>query len=256
MEQKTNQSLFTITQSLNDIFDRIEDAGGEITPEIEQELEIKQDELESKCASYISAIRYMESNIEACKKEKQRIDSIKKRDENRIQTMKSNLKNAAIMFGNATKTGGYKLKAGLSSITVSRSTATVIDNDMIEFILSYLQEFVIEYFHTQSVEDYSNDSDIINKFTEKLNEYISENTPEGEEPISFSEDDLSYLTVRYTSSQMQFTEIIKNAPLMASLSCFGSIENETTATSMKEAIKDYGELPFAKRSEDFNIRIG
>ena len=71
MEQKTNQSLFVITQSLNDIFDRIEDAGGEITPEIEQELAIRQDELESKCASYISAIRYMESNIEACKKEKQ-----------------------------------------------------------------------------------------------------------------------------------------------------------------------------------------
>lgn len=254
MEAKNN-SLFTITQSLNELFFRIEDAGGEITPEIEQELSIRQEELESKCASYISAIKYIETEVNACKEEKQRIDQLKKRDETRITYMKQSLKDAVRAFGQQQKNGSYKLKAGLNQLSVSQSTAIVVNKDMLDFITRCASQFLVDYFGDRSVDEYDANKDrVIVEFVDYVNGIIRENTPEGEEVIEITEDELALMKVEY-KAECSMHEFMKNTLLASALSTTGDLVNCTGSSDVKDFIKEGNTLSFANKSDDTVLRI-
>lgn len=252
--QSTN-SLFTITQSLGEIFDKIEDAGGEITPEIEEELSIRQEELEAKCASYVSAIKYIEQEINACKEEKQRIDQLKKRDENRIVYMKRSLKDAVTMFGQQQKSGSYKLKAGLNQLSVSRSSAIIVDKDMLDFISRCASQFLVEYFGDRSVDEYDANKDrVIVEFVDYVNSIIRENTPEGEEVIEITEDELGLMKVEY-KVECSMYDFMNNTILASALSTTGELTNCTGSSDVKDFIKEGNKMSFAKKSDDTILRI-
>ena len=92
-------SLYQISEELLAIFANIEENEGEVTEEELQSLEIKQEELNEKLASYKKAIRVWNADIDACKAEEKRLKDARTVKENRIEKLKNRMLNAVITFG-------------------------------------------------------------------------------------------------------------------------------------------------------------
>lgn len=92
-------SLYQISEDLLNIFANIEENEGEVTEEELLALEIKQEELNEKLASYKKAIRVWNADIDACKAEEKRLKDARSVKENRINKLKDRMLNAVITFG-------------------------------------------------------------------------------------------------------------------------------------------------------------
>lgn len=92
-------SLYDISQDILNIFAVIEENEGEVTEEQLEALEIKQEELNEKLASYKKAIRVWNSDIDACKTEEKRLKDVRTIKENRINKLKDRMLNAVLTFG-------------------------------------------------------------------------------------------------------------------------------------------------------------
>lgn len=92
-------TLYQISEELLAIFANIEENEGEVTEEELQSLEIKQEELNEKLASYKKAIRVWNADIDACKAEEKRLKDARTVKENRIEKLKSRMLNAVLTFG-------------------------------------------------------------------------------------------------------------------------------------------------------------
>ena len=66
-----NKTLYEISDELRQIINNIEENGGEIDEFIEEALNIKQQELESKVEAYCNIIAMTKGDIECSKNEKQ-----------------------------------------------------------------------------------------------------------------------------------------------------------------------------------------
>jgi len=92
-------SLYNISQDILNIFAVIEENEGEVTEEQLDALEIKQEELQEKLASYKKAIRVWNSDIDACKAEEKRLKDARTVKENRINKLKDKMLSAVLTFG-------------------------------------------------------------------------------------------------------------------------------------------------------------
>lgn len=92
-------SLYQISEDLLAIFANIEENEGEVTEEELQALEIKQEELNEKLASYKKAIRVWNADVDACKAEEKRLKDARTVKENRIEKLKSRMLEAVLTFG-------------------------------------------------------------------------------------------------------------------------------------------------------------
>lgn len=132
---KTN--LFEIDRELQSIFEEIENNDGEITPELEDKLAIKQEEIANKLKSYQNAINQWTSDIDACKNEIKRIQSIKKTKENRIDRIKNVILFAINRFGYQTKSGNKSFELPDAKFYTRRSASYEIDEERIKFLIHY-----------------------------------------------------------------------------------------------------------------------
>lgn len=92
-------SLYNISQDILNIFAVIEENEGEVTEEQLDALEIKQEELQEKLASYKKAISVWNSDIDACKAEEKRLKDARTIKENRINKLKDRMLSAVLTFG-------------------------------------------------------------------------------------------------------------------------------------------------------------
>jgi hypothetical protein len=91
-------TLFEISDEQRRLNAMLEEAEGELTPELEAALEVNQYNLEAKAEDYRNAILMNASAIEAAKAEKKRLDAFIKRKENANETMKQRIKEAMLLF--------------------------------------------------------------------------------------------------------------------------------------------------------------
>ena len=70
-------NIFQLNQELLSIFEELEENGGELTSEIEEQLKINQTDVNNKVESYTQVIAQLNSDIELIKSEKKRLDDLK-----------------------------------------------------------------------------------------------------------------------------------------------------------------------------------
>jgi hypothetical protein len=83
------QSIFQISTELNLIINEIIDNGGEVTPEIENALIIKQDELSTKSVKYGYVVKALEYDVKIIEEEIKRLNQIKKARQNASERLKN-----------------------------------------------------------------------------------------------------------------------------------------------------------------------
>lgn len=136
-------NLFQITQQLDELFAEIEEAGGEITPEQEELLDITESNLKIKLDEYYQAYLDWKSNTDCCKEEKKRIADKQKVYGNRCNRIKALILDAVQRFG-----GEYRGVKAIELPTVRFSTRTVkainVDDDRVQTLIGFITSFLIE----------------------------------------------------------------------------------------------------------------
>ena len=93
-----NKSLFQIESDYLELSNQLIEADGELTPELEQALQITQDELESKGISYGYIIRKFETETDIIDAEIKRLQALKKAREKSSERLKERIKSAMELF--------------------------------------------------------------------------------------------------------------------------------------------------------------
>jgi hypothetical protein len=92
-------TLYDITQEQRFTLLEIEELGGELTPELEERLEITATQLNSKSMAYLEVITTKESFNSMIDAEIKRLQQLKKVNDNLVTRLKDNLLNAVKTFG-------------------------------------------------------------------------------------------------------------------------------------------------------------
>lgn len=91
--------LYAIEQEYIELAQRIEDAEGELTPELETALSITEQELQVKAVGYGYIIKDSEDTVSAIDAEIKRLQARKKAEQNKAERMKEAISNAMQHFG-------------------------------------------------------------------------------------------------------------------------------------------------------------
>ena len=95
-------TLYDIKQEYTELINQVEELDGEITPEIEQQLIINQNELQNKAIAYHSVILAKDAFNIQIDNEIKRLQALKKRNNTLIDNLKNRLVGAIQTFGEFT----------------------------------------------------------------------------------------------------------------------------------------------------------
>jgi len=114
------KSLYNISIDYNELMNDIEDNEGVLTDEQITELEITENQLQSKSIAYLQVIRSKESFNSQIDDEIKRLTSIKKVNSNIVSRLNENLLNAVKMFG--------EFEVGLNKFGTRKSQSILVDD--------------------------------------------------------------------------------------------------------------------------------
>lgn len=118
-------SLYNINENMLSLLSQIEANEGELTEEINTQLEITNDELQTKSESYLAVIKGREALNLQIDDEIKRLQAMKKANNNLVSKLKNSLLNAVNIFG--------EFQVGLLKFGLRKSTTvevTGIVNDL------------------------------------------------------------------------------------------------------------------------------
>lgn len=156
-------NIYQIKQELIAIFDEIEENGGELTPELEEQLAITQDSFKDKVKDYTNVIKTLQNDIVDIKAEKARLNDLQKSKEKTIDRLKTILVEAIEMFGDTSKTGGKFVDYGTGKVTIRTTEAVEINEDAINrFTNRYITALRWYSDNNQLQESLVNPSELLN----------------------------------------------------------------------------------------------
>lgn len=131
-------NIYNIQQYLFSIFDELEENGGELTPELEEQLNITQEQFKSKIKDYSNVVKMLETDITAIKEEKARLSDLQKSKEKNIERLKKIMVEAIENFGDTTKSGGKYVDYGTGKVSVRNSQAIEVEEDSVNRFVNRL----------------------------------------------------------------------------------------------------------------------
>lgn len=116
-------NIFQINQEYLQLATILEENGGEITEEIEEQLKLNRDNLENKGINYALVIRQLDGESEILDREIKRLSAMKKAKDNALERLKNTIKDAMILHGIES------IKGDLINLSLRKSPASVIIED-------------------------------------------------------------------------------------------------------------------------------
>ena len=99
------QSIFDIERSYLKVFEELEDNGGELTPELEEKLQLNEEEVTRKVKNYVEYINKLKADKAVIKAEKDRLAALDKSKDNTIKSLTNLVCYAIKTFGTEDKKG-------------------------------------------------------------------------------------------------------------------------------------------------------
>ena len=122
-------NIWQIQQDLLNIFDEIEENGGELTEELESQLAISQEDFRSKVENYTNVIKSIKADIAAIDEETKRLTALKKSKSALIDKLSKVIIEAVDRFGDTTKNGGKFFDYGTGKVSIRNSQKVELDDD-------------------------------------------------------------------------------------------------------------------------------
>lgn len=123
-------NIYNIQQELLNIFDELEENEGELTPELEEQLNITKEEFKDKIKSYSNIVKMLENDITDIKAEKARLNDLQKSKEKTIERLKKIMIDAVELFGDTTKSGGKYIDYGTGKVSIRNTQALEVEEDV------------------------------------------------------------------------------------------------------------------------------
>lgn len=133
------RSIFDIDRELYALYDEIEEAGGEITPEIEEKLELNGQEMTNKVRSITNFINSLNADLLAIKSETDRLAKLKKSKENTITGLTNLVLFAIKKYGVADKKGKKWIDWGTGKVTIRKSETVEVNSKKLDAISDMLK---------------------------------------------------------------------------------------------------------------------
>ena len=140
-----SKTLYEISDELQQIVNTIEENGGEIDEYTEEALQIKQEELETKIENYCNLITILKSDVECCKNEKQRINSLQNTKKNIVDKLRERILEAVLKWGNEGKSGNKVLDLSTRKLFTKCKETFVPNEERIATFSKYFQSYL--FFH-------------------------------------------------------------------------------------------------------------
>jgi hypothetical protein len=122
-------NLWEITQEFLALASLIEEAGGEATDEVMEELAISRENFAHKAEGYAKLILKWDSEVDVASAEIKRIQAIKKTKENAVARLKDTLKGALLVFGHEDAKGIKRFETPLVKLSTRKSTSIEITDE-------------------------------------------------------------------------------------------------------------------------------
>lgn len=145
------KSIFEIDKELYALYDEIEEAGGEITPEIEEKLELNGQEMTNKVKSITNYINKLKADLLAIKSETDRLAKLKKSKENIITGLTKLVLFAINKYGTEDKKGKKWFDWGTGRVGIRKSTSVELDDKKIENLVDVLKTTVVNGIYTNTL---------------------------------------------------------------------------------------------------------
>lgn len=133
------RSIFDIDRELYALYDEIEEAGGEITPEIEEKLELNGQEMTNKVRSITNFINSLNADLLAIKSETDRLAKLKKSKENTITGLTNLVLFAIKKYGVADKKGKKWIDWGTGKVSIRKSETVEVNSKKLDAINDMLK---------------------------------------------------------------------------------------------------------------------
>ena len=122
-------NIWQIQQELLSIFNELEENGGELTEELEQQLAISQEDFRSKVENYTNVIKSVKADIAAIDQESKRLAELKKSKTAIIDRLSKVIIEAIDRFGDTTKNGGKFFDYGTGKVSIRNTQKVELDED-------------------------------------------------------------------------------------------------------------------------------
>ena len=244
-------NIWQIQQELLSIFDELEENGGELTEELEEQLAISQEDFRSKVESYTNVIKSVKADIAAIDQESKRLAELKKSKTAMVDRLSKVIINAVEMFGDTTKTGGKFFDYGTGKVSIRNSQKVELDDDKIEAISSELGRAIASEAmmgNASNREDFTFE-DII----QRCKEHATIDTTTGlyvEDPQDVTKEDIQNTVVEITFKE-PIQDLMKGDGynLMKNLFMYNnstSIVPKIDKTQLKNELKDCTDITIGK----------
>ena len=145
------KSIFDIDKELYALYDEIEEAGGEITPEIEEKLELNGQEMTNKVKSITNYINKLKADLLAIKSETDRLAKLKKSKDNTIIGLTKLVLFAINNYGTEDKKGKKWIDWGTGRVGIRKSVSVELDDKKIENLVDALKTTVVNGIYTNTL---------------------------------------------------------------------------------------------------------
>ena len=182
-------NIFEIEKDLLELYDELEENGGEVTPELEDKLTITQEEFTRKVRGYTNIIKSLQNDMSSIKEEQARLKALYEKKDKTVNKLKEIIINAIDIFGDTKKSGVKYLDYGTGEVSVRKSEAVEINDDLVSYVGNYLNSSITydKQCNQLDVRENIELSDIITD--------VSQNTDMG-----VSADDLKHIDVKFEIS--------------------------------------------------------
>lgn len=137
-------NIFELGTALKKVFEEIEENDGELTPELEEELNITSQNFKDKIESYCQVLTIYKSDIDCCKNEKDRINSIQNVKKNTVERIKQRLLEAVETFGEISKKGNKVVETSTRKL-FTKEIIGIEENELrktklVQYVISFIRE--------------------------------------------------------------------------------------------------------------------
>ena len=188
------KSIFDIDRELLNIFEELEENGGELTPEIEEKLKLNEEEITSKVKNYVEYINKLKADKVAIKAEKDRLAALDKSKDNTIKSLTNLIIYAINTFGKEDKKGKKFFDWGTGKVSIRNSTSVEVDTNKIEHVTEIIKDIFANGIFTNTLQ--CNDSVDINSLLDSIQQtaVAENNVAAGEVEV----EDLDDITINVT----------------------------------------------------------
>jgi hypothetical protein len=192
-------NIFQLAYELQDIINQLEENGGEITPEIEEQLYINQEGVKHKVEAYTQVVHQLESDIEAIKVESKRLADLKKRKEATIESVKKLILYAIDMFGETAKSETKFIDFGTGKVSTRKSENLEVDENAYKELANDIKHIICwaGFINQPETVDLSIDNLLTNLEIDTRECVDGAGDYEFKEPIEATEDDLQAATAKF-----------------------------------------------------------